>query len=120
MSEYIEYVSSCPKVICDGCARRATGPTVPGYAGTEAVRFRAELEAQGWQAWAGRSLRHYCPDCAPKPGHKMRRILPRLGIVAPCYHPRSCPDCQLIDGPCYGHRVGVQGHERCNGERTVR
>lgn len=32
------------------------------------------LKAAGWSAWAGRSLRLYCPAHAPGTRHTMRRL----------------------------------------------
>ena len=77
MSEGIEYVQSRPRVTCDGCGRRSVGRIVTGRAWNENNRFQAALCAEGWQVWAGRNRRHrrhYCPNCNPKPGHKMSLV----------------------------------------------
>lgn len=33
-----------------------------------------------------------------------------------CYHPLSCPLCQVIGDRCGGHKAGQSGHERCSGQ----
>lgn len=39
------------------------------------VRVAMQVAGQeGWRAFASRSLRHYCPDHGPRPGHKMREV----------------------------------------------
>ena len=65
---------------CDatGCEDTITFPNVatplhPGYDMRAEIAHRA-----GWTTWSGRQCtRHYCPSHGPKPGHKMRRLLPR-------------------------------------------
>ena len=50
---------------CDKCAERWDAPptlSTPSWGGDEAIRAAA---ADGWAAFGGRSLRHYCPGCAP-------------------------------------------------------
>ena len=53
--------------ICDKCAERWDAPPTLGPTSDEAARAaaRAAAAADGWAAFVGRSLRHYCPGCAP-------------------------------------------------------
>lgn len=59
-------------VRCDPCARDLDGPESTD----SEYHDRLAVEA-GWRVFAGRSKRHYCPDCNPKPGHKMWEITDR-------------------------------------------
>jgi hypothetical protein len=63
-------------VRCDGdggrCPEEIRGPEI-SIIKDEYQRHAADL---GWSIWNGRSRRHYCPQHAPKPGHKMRRWFP--------------------------------------------
>lgn len=46
-----------------------------GYAFNPSIRaFQADMASVGWTFWGSRSLRTYCPDHKPKPGHKMRDL----------------------------------------------
>ena len=50
---------------CDKCAERWDAPptlSTTSWGGDEATRAAA---ADGWAAFGGRFLRHYCPGCAP-------------------------------------------------------
>ncbi len=78
MSEHIQYVRSRPTVTCDGCGWKVSGPTVDGYAYAASENLHRELMADGWQVWAGRNRRHYCPGCNPSKGHKMRLVAGEL------------------------------------------
>ncbi|MCA1194163.1 hypothetical protein [Saccharopolyspora sp. 6V] len=64
---------------CDGprCAAAITGPELPSLSGRDHYEHRAD--AEGWSIWVGHGRRHYCPDCAPAPGHKMRPAHPGGG-----------------------------------------
>ena len=45
---------------CDGCG----------------VIFLNDLMVyEGWTVWVSRSRRTYCPNCHPKPGHKMQQVM---------------------------------------------
>ena len=72
MSEYTKYVSSRVRVTCDGCGLVALSEARDGY--FPAYEYANLLAERGWQIWVGRNRRHYCPDCNPKPGHKMRLV----------------------------------------------
>lgn len=58
-------------VRCNGCSAEHRGPIRLEGVGNP---YTAEAIAAGWTAWASRGRRHYCPSCAPKPGHKMSEI----------------------------------------------
>ena len=72
MTEYTECVRSRVRVTCDGCGLVALSEARDGY--FPAYEYANLLAERGWQIWVGRNRRHYCPDCNPKPGHKMRLV----------------------------------------------
>lgn len=74
MSEGIEHIQSRPQMTCDGCGRLEVGRIVEGYGYQESLILLTRLAREGWQVWAGRTRRHYCPDCDPGRGHKMRLV----------------------------------------------
>ena len=73
MSEYTEYLRSRVRVYCDGCGLMSLSEARDGY--YPSYEYSDVLADEcGWQVWAGRNRRHYCPDCNPKPGHRMRLV----------------------------------------------
>lgn len=77
MSDMSYYVKA--GVTCDGtgCDSKVVGKPVSTFV----EPYTAKAVADGWTVWVGRSRRHYCPACAPKPGHKMREITNRFRSV---------------------------------------
>lgn len=72
MSDKSYYVNEGFRCDGTGCTAEFTRPPVPGATGLHMQQAAAE----GWQFWAARGRRAYCPSCAPKPGHRMREITP--------------------------------------------
>lgn len=72
MSEHTDYLRSRVRVYCDGCGLMSLSEARDGY--YPAYEYANWLARRGWQVWVGRSGRHYCPDCNPKPGHRMRLV----------------------------------------------
>lgn len=62
-------------VMCDKCGNTLAGQGLDGFDGRD--QYDRLAVAAGWKIFVGRSRRHYCPDCNPKPGHKMREITER-------------------------------------------
>lgn len=64
---------------CDasGCSARVTSPRIDytkAGVNIEVAIFYDVAASQGWTFWAGRSLRTYCPDHGPRPGHSMHEV----------------------------------------------
>ena len=73
MSEHTWFLTGYGVVTCNGCGFRVTGEVGDRFdAGYQLSR--SLTDSQGWRVYAGRTRRHYCPDCAPNPGHKMRLV----------------------------------------------
>lgn len=73
MAEYTQPVIVIHEVRCSSCDRHEqTGKVVWTLDGMR--DHIAGLVATGWRVYAGRTRRHYCPDCSPCPGHKMRLV----------------------------------------------
>lgn len=73
MSQHVRTVTGYPIVTCDICGERVTG-AVTNHAYDSDARLVKDLVGMGWRVYAGRGRRHYCPDCAPARGHKMRLV----------------------------------------------
>lgn len=73
MSEWTERLRTKPYISCDSCGCVESGRVVDnGNTYREMDLFIEDRCAHGWTVWVGRTRRHYCPNCYPKPGHKMR------------------------------------------------
>lgn len=75
---------SCPEVLTGDVVQVGTRITEADFTTDKwrderdaRMRMLAIFHDTGWTHWAGRSSRYYCPDHAPKPGHKMCQIHPR-------------------------------------------
>jgi hypothetical protein len=74
MSQYTETIRGRSAVTCDVCGAKDETPEFDGYGWREVERQAKRLAASGWRFYASRRSRHYCPDCHPMPGHRMRLI----------------------------------------------
>lgn len=73
MSEDTILLTGYGVVACSACGVTVTGEVSDRYdAGYLLSRNLADYH--GWRIYASRTRRHYCPDCAPKPGHRMRLV----------------------------------------------
>lgn len=68
-----EYTTS-DGIVCDvtGCDSSLIVERGNPWAVYKLLQQIAPLE--GWSRYVGRGHRDYCPDHAPRPGHKMRRV----------------------------------------------
>lgn len=72
MSDGFVTLSGYVTVTCDGCGVKRNGPVTDNRFSST---FLSDLMThEGWAVWVSRSRRTYCPNCRPKPGHKMRQI----------------------------------------------
>jgi hypothetical protein len=83
MAEYTWPVAVIHQVWCDSCDRTEESGQISADI-NHLQEYIAELVAEGWSVYSGRSRRHYCPDpnCGPRPGHKMRLVAGRETTVA--------------------------------------
>lgn len=60
---------------CDatGCDEALTTAPLSSFS-RELRLFMARADAAGWQVWAGRHRRVYCPAHEPRLGHRMHRV----------------------------------------------
>lgn len=68
-------------VTCDKCGLRESGPVRAGWEAIhdEYLALHARVLEEGWRYFQGRSLRTYCADCAPPPGHMMEDVTAAWG-----------------------------------------
>lgn len=73
MSTGITTFTGAYTIVCDKCGER-DGMEFDSPRNSIATAWHKHLARQGWTFWVSRSLRTYCPSCAPAKGHKMREI----------------------------------------------
>lgn len=64
-------------VRCDVCGATTEGPGV-----TDSEHYTRLAVEAGWRIFVSRYRRFYCPNCSPKPRHKMREITDRYRRTA--------------------------------------
>lgn len=74
MSQYTHTIRGRSEVTCDACGTNDSTPEFDGLGWREVQRQASRLADAGWRLYASRSNRHYCPNCHPKPGHRMRLV----------------------------------------------
>lgn len=74
MSQHTRTIRGRSAVICDTCHQEDVTPEFDGIGWRDVERQEKRLAAAGWRLYASRGRRHYCPDCHPKPGHRMRLV----------------------------------------------
>lgn len=77
MSEYCRPLVWVERLACDATGCEAEVGSVRVDAGDrerdpEAVEQVAR--ERGWSCWEGRSVRHYCREHGPRPGHRMTLV----------------------------------------------